>query len=159
MNGFALGWAFSHITTCKGGGAAPAQVQVDVQVANTSLLGVATSLQSVHQVAGKFVVHKDVTVQVAISKLLKIQAAIVQAFIIKNTQVDNTKVSVFATAEVTAELNVRVTVPALFATLVIVLSSQIFAAVQDINLTVLHTANPFIKDVVVIVVVLHQVAV
>ena len=101
----------------------------------------------------EFVPPAETLVQVATSKLLNIQAAVVQAFIIKNTQVDNTKVSVFATEEVTAELNVSVTVPELFDTLVIVLSNQILAAVQDINLTVLHTAKPSIKDVVVIVVV------
>ena len=42
-------------------------VQVDVQVANTSLPGVATSLQSVHQVAGRLVIHNEVTTQVATS--------------------------------------------------------------------------------------------
>ena len=88
-------------------------VQPDVAVQVTKLIlewSVDISFQSVHQEAGKFVIHSEVTTQVAISKLLNIQAAVVQAFIIKKRPVFNVNVSVFTTAEGRAGVNVIVLV-------------------------------------------------
>lgn len=134
--------------------------QPDVAVQVTKLIlewSVDISFQSVPQEAGKFVVHSEVTTQVAISKLLNIQAAVVQAFIIKKRPVFNVNVSVFTTAEGRAGVNVIVLVQLISVISVIVLVNH--TAVQDINLTVAHKAIQLILEVVVSVVVEPQVAV
>ena len=134
--------------------------QPDVAVQVTKLIlewSVDISFQSVTQEAGKFVVHSEVTTQVAISKLLNIQAAVVQAFIIKKRPVFNVNVSVFTTAEGRAGVNVIVLIQLISVILVIVLVNH--TAVQDINLTVAHKAIQLILEVVVSVVVEPQVAV
>lgn len=136
--------------------------QPDVAVQVTKLIlewSVDISFQSVPQEAGKFVVHSEVTTQVAISKLLNIQAAVVQAFIIKKRPVFNVNVFVFTTAEGRAGVNVIVLVQLIFVISVIVLVNHKLAAVQDINLTVAHKAIQLILEVVVSVVVEPQVAV
>lgn len=120
---------------------------------------VATSRQSVPQEAGRFVVPSDVTVPVAMSNDLKIPAAVVPAFMMKNRPVVRTNVSVLTTADGNAVSNVIVYVDQEDDTFCTVLSKYAFAAVPDMNRTVEPIAIPFIADVVVIVVVVHPVAV
>ena len=136
--------------------------QPDVAVQETKLTlewSVDISFQSVPQEAGKLVVHREVTTQVAISKLLNIQAAVVQAFIIKNLPVESTNVSVLTIADGSATVRVIVVTQALLLTQHTVLFNQRFAAVQLFNSRVAPTANQSIVEVVVSVVVVHQVAV
>jgi hypothetical protein len=80
---------------------------------------------------------------------LNIQAAIVQAFIIKNLPVESTNVSVFTTADGSAEFSPIVTTHQVLLIELTVLFNQRFAAVQDLSSNVLHTANQSISDVVV----------
>ena len=134
----------------------------DVAVQVTKLIlewSVEISFQSVHQVVGKLVVHNEVTTQVAISKLLNIQATVAQAFIIKKRPVFNTNVSVLTTADGSATEKVSVETQAFRLTQHTVLVNQRFAAVQDLNSIVEPSAIQLIAEVVVSVVVVPQVAV